>query len=269
VPRIRSVKPDLWNDEAVGEISLQARLTFIGLITQADDDGRQKGSPKLVRSLLFPYDDFTVPEVSGWLRELSGKGLIVQYEVGGKQFIELPSWHSHQKISHPTESALPSRSEADSVKAPEDSGDDPEASTLIGRDRRGEEGKGTESPVETADAELSHLLADLVAANDPDGKRPTVSKEWAVEEDRMLRLDERKPAEARRLIEWTQASSFWRKNVRSMPKFREQYGQLYLAAVEEAERKRAQAPEPESRRTSEDYEASRRRHLESKGVKVA
>lgn len=94
--------------------------------------------------------------------------------------------------------------------------------------------------VSATDAPLSHLLADLVAANDPDGKRPTVTQRWATEEDRMLRLDNRKPEEARRLIEWTQADSFWRGNVLSMPRFREQYGRLYQAAVAANQQARGQ-----------------------------
>ena len=84
---------------------------------------------------------------------------------------------------------------------------------------------------------LSELLADLVAENDPDGKRPSISKEWIEAEDRMLRLDCRKPKEAERLIRWTQSDDFWRGNVRSMPTFRRQYGQLYLAAVKDSKKR--------------------------------
>lgn len=94
------------------------------------------------------------------------------------------------------------------------------------------------SVVPTSDAPLSHLLADLVAANDPNGKRPRVTETWAAEEDKLTRLDGRPREEAERLIRWVQADSFWRANCRSMPKFRKQYGQLYANAVAEAEKKR-------------------------------
>jgi hypothetical protein len=107
------------------------------------------------------------------------------------------------------------------------------------------------------DAPLSHLLADLVADNDPDGKRPNVTRRWADEEDRMLRLDGRKPAEAERLIRWTQASSFWRGNVLSMPKFRERYTQLYNAAVEESQKRKGKA-----RNGTSSIDPTRRRQLE-------
>jgi hypothetical protein len=107
----------------------------------------------------------------------------------------------------------------------------------------------TEESPQRADAPLSHLLADLVAENDPNGKRPNVTKRWAEEEDRLIRLDARKPEEAERLIRWTQADSFWRGNVLSMPKFREKYGQLYQAAVEDSQKRNGRrgpaVPRPE------------------------
>lgn len=141
--RIRSVKPDFWDDEAIGEISRDARLLFIGLITQADDDGRLKGSPKLLKGKLLAYDDVTIQEVSGWLAELVESELIISYQVGGRPFIALPSWHKHQRISHKTDSALPSPSEADSADAPESFRKAPED---VYRDKEGigEEGRGEE-----------------------------------------------------------------------------------------------------------------------------
>jgi hypothetical protein len=253
VARIRTVKPDIWKSEQISDVSIEARLTFLGLITQADDYGRMKGSPKLVRSLVFPYDEYTVQNITEWLRELHENDLIRWYTVKGKQFIELPTWGDHQRVSHPTDSVLPSHSEADSADAPQVLPNPPEEPYREGKGREGSR-KGRESAVvPTTDAPLSHLLADLVAANDPNGKRPTVSKAWATEEDRMLRLDERGYLEAERLIRWTQGNSFWRGNVLSMPKFREKYGQLYQAAVDETEKARGGKPQlsPAERRADE------------------
>ncbi len=97
---------------------------------------------------------------------------------------------------------------------------------------QGKEGKKTKKddvPLHTAP--LSHLLAELVAANG--SPRPRVSQEWATEEDRMQRLDGRDPALAEALIRWCQADPFWRANVMSMPKLREKFDQLRLHAARE------------------------------------
>ncbi len=77
---------------------------------------------------------------------------------------------------------------------------------------------------------LCALLADEIQRNDPNGKRPRVTASWVAAEDRMLRLDERNPDEARALIQWCQRDQFWRGNILSMPKFREKYPQLFMAA---------------------------------------
>lgn len=48
-PRIRSIKPEMWQDEDFGLLDPEAQLLFIGLISHADDHGRFKGSAMRVR----------------------------------------------------------------------------------------------------------------------------------------------------------------------------------------------------------------------------
>lgn len=54
--RIRTVKPDLFSDEKLARVSLQARLLYIGLFTEADDQGRLYASAKRLAGALFPHD---------------------------------------------------------------------------------------------------------------------------------------------------------------------------------------------------------------------
>jgi hypothetical protein len=75
---------------------------------------------------------------------------------------------------------------------------------------------------------LCNLLADLVEANG--SRRPKVTATWLTECDRMLRIDKRTPVGIEQVIRWCQADAFWRANVLSMPKLREQYDRLRLAA---------------------------------------
>lgn len=253
--RIRSIKPEIWEDEALAEVSTSARLLFIGLITQADDEGRLPGRTRWIASKIFPYDDDISPQdIEGWVDELHSVGLISYYEVEGRPYIWLCSFGKHQSIDKrwrkesqfppPPQEATPSarRAHAETSSQSEESAQESASPDRTGLDRRGEDRKGGESPLSRADAPLSHLLADLVAENDPNGKRPNVTKRWAEEEDRLLRLDGRKPEEAERLIRWTQNDSFWRGNVLSMPKFREKYGQLYQAAVEDSQKRNGRQP---------------------------
>ncbi len=49
--RIRSIKPEFPQSESMGNVSRDARLTFIQLWTLADDSGRLRGSS---RAFFFP-----------------------------------------------------------------------------------------------------------------------------------------------------------------------------------------------------------------------
>jgi hypothetical protein len=106
-PRIRSLKPEMWHDEAFGALTPQARLLFIGLITMADDEGRLRDLPAAIVGHVFPYDAVPAAKVDRWLQELEHAGLIVRYDVGAHSYIWLRSWAKHQRINRPTPSRLP------------------------------------------------------------------------------------------------------------------------------------------------------------------
>lgn len=105
--RIRTVKPRVWHDEQIIEISRDARLLFIVLITMADDEGRFLASPSVIVGHGYPEDMDALKRIPRWLAELEGTGLVQLY---GKRYGRLPSWDRHQKISHVTPSTIPSPS---------------------------------------------------------------------------------------------------------------------------------------------------------------
>lgn len=118
----------MWSDEALGRCSVPARLLFVGIITQADDVGRFRSAPALLRSAIFPYDDIASREVDEMLAELEREGLIRRYAAKGESFGDLPGWSRHQRVSHPSDSGIPPYNPEDSGVAPEDSGNSPTSS---------------------------------------------------------------------------------------------------------------------------------------------
>lgn len=236
--RIRSLKPEIHQDEAVGILTDAAYRLFTGLITQADDHGRQKGSSRLLASLIWPYQNKPVSEVEEHLTELEDVGLIIRYFHSGQPFIALPTWAEHQRVDNAGKTKIPSPEDADG-KQPESQGS-PDSRNFAANRREpprlaaGEEGikegikeQGVES-AKIADAPLSALLADLIAKNT--SRRPRPSKRWFDAERLLFSRDNRDPAEAERLLRWCQADEFWRGVILSMPKFREKYDQLLLHA---------------------------------------
>lgn len=107
MPRIRTIKPEFPQSESVGRLSRDARLLFILLWTLADDEGRGRAAPALLKGLLYPYDDDALGLIEGWLSELERGGSIRRYDVGSTRYFDIPGWSVHQKIAHPGKSRLP------------------------------------------------------------------------------------------------------------------------------------------------------------------
>ncbi len=106
--RIRSIKPETWTSEALAALPVAARLTFIGLWTYADDEGRGKADARLIRAAIWPLDDDVQPQdVQEHMDALAEAGLILRYCVAGVQYFAIPSWRRHQHPVRPKASKLP------------------------------------------------------------------------------------------------------------------------------------------------------------------
>lgn len=109
-PRIRTIKPECWQDEKVGGLTRDARLLWVGLITLADDEGRFRAMPSLIIGHALPYDDDAHRKLPQWERELESAGLVQFYEVDNVRYGAIPHWHDHQKVNRPNPSKLPAPS---------------------------------------------------------------------------------------------------------------------------------------------------------------
>lgn len=105
--RIRSIKPEFPHSERVGRCSRDARLLFILTWTVADDEGRLRGSPQFLSSVLFPYDKDAAGKIEAWLGELLRAGLMQRYEVDGSTYLSIRNWKEHQRINRPTPARTP------------------------------------------------------------------------------------------------------------------------------------------------------------------
>lgn len=113
--RIRSLKPEFWVSEQVGECSTSARLTFVGMWTFCDDQGVHPAKPKTLKAELFPMDDISSTDVAGWVEELVKAGLVAQFTGrDGERYWHVTGWAKHQKIDKPSFKypAPPTRSNA-------------------------------------------------------------------------------------------------------------------------------------------------------------
>jgi len=111
--RKRMIDPGLWTNEQVNTLSREARLLFIGMVSNADDEGRLHGSARYLKANVFPYDeDLKAGKVGDWRDEVVKVGLALHYQVEGIEYLSLPTWHRHQTINRPYPSSLPSPEQA-------------------------------------------------------------------------------------------------------------------------------------------------------------
>lgn len=105
MPRIRTIKPEIWSDEKISRLEPLTRLVFVGLISIADDRGRLVDNLKSLDGQLFPSTDDSCLEA---LQTLASLGRIERYTSGSEQpLIQITNWHKHQKVDKPSRYSLP------------------------------------------------------------------------------------------------------------------------------------------------------------------
>lgn len=110
MPRIRTVKPEFWEDELLGVMPRDARLLFIATFNMADDEGILRWTPAYIKAQAFMYDDdLTIGDVGKLMQCLTDTGLVFPY-IGGaarQQMAVVVNFRKHQRINRPQKSKLP------------------------------------------------------------------------------------------------------------------------------------------------------------------
>jgi hypothetical protein len=105
--RIRTIKPQFWGSASVAELSFDARLLLVGLISMADDDGRFIASHSAIAGYVFPHDNVQPARLRRWLDEIEGSEIVRLYQVGRIEYGVFPKFRRHQRVDKPQKSPLP------------------------------------------------------------------------------------------------------------------------------------------------------------------
>ncbi len=129
--RKRMISPEIWDNQGFGELSMLAKLLFIGMISQADDDGKGILSAQYLKSRIFPYNELRRADIEKALNEIGqqaspeadgenardGKKVfklsVRFYEADGKSYYMFENWRKWQSICRPIPSKLPNPPLAD------------------------------------------------------------------------------------------------------------------------------------------------------------
>ena len=158
IQRIRTIKPEFFRHEGLfdleQETGLSIRLAFAGLWTCCDREGRFQWRPRVLKTMILPYDTLDFSRV---LDALATRGFLVKYAVGGEEYGLIPSFMRHQVINNresgsqlpaPGQEPLPLQplQSVDACAMREACEDGPCVTPLVHApvEGKGKEGKGTE-----------------------------------------------------------------------------------------------------------------------------
>lgn len=112
--RIRTVKPEMLDDEKVAALPHLAWRLFVSLIMTADDYGNQHGAPAKIRGTAMWATEATDGEVREALARLSRDSLVALYSVRGQAYVSIVGWSKHQRVDKPGRPIVPGPEQADS-----------------------------------------------------------------------------------------------------------------------------------------------------------
>lgn len=151
--RIRTIKPEFFTHAELADLekatNLPIRLSFIGLWCACDREGRFKWDSRRLGVQIMPYDHENFDVV---LDALEQNKFIERYEVEGKTYGFVPSFHRHQVINNrEQESSLPPFQQSD-LFSPDltrvNTGESTRADACQGEGKERKEGKGRKGTVE-------------------------------------------------------------------------------------------------------------------------
>lgn len=100
----RSIPTTLFASPDFFELSSNTtRLILIGIILDADDEGRGSAHPRLLARKL----DQSLEDIEQALEEFAEHGILQCYEIAGRRYYWLCHWHKYQTLSKPTPSLYP------------------------------------------------------------------------------------------------------------------------------------------------------------------
>ena len=85
-----------------GDLGLEAQRIFATLILKADDHGRGRLIPEIIRGDAFlsvpdVFAKVTPKMVMGWIEQIEGEGALIVYEADGQRYYVLTGWNKYQR----------------------------------------------------------------------------------------------------------------------------------------------------------------------------
>jgi hypothetical protein len=97
--RIRTIKPEFFEDESLAKLPPHDRLLFIGIWLIADKNGILEDRPTWIKAKVFPYENGDTVDVSRMLPRLVSGRYLIRYTAEGRNLIAVRNFTKHQRIT--------------------------------------------------------------------------------------------------------------------------------------------------------------------------
>lgn len=97
----RIVRDAILSSERVASLGWPEEVFYRRLMSIVDDFGRYEANPQLLRSRCYPLqtDNVRAADISRWMAACQKAGLILGYEVAGKQYLEVLNFGQQQRTA--------------------------------------------------------------------------------------------------------------------------------------------------------------------------
>lgn len=98
---------EIWENPHFAALNYRQRLMVIGLITNADDQGRLRGHPNRIKSLIFSYSSLSRKTIERDLTRIAENETIMLYPARGQPYIQIINWWQYQRMNWAAPSKYP------------------------------------------------------------------------------------------------------------------------------------------------------------------
>lgn len=108
--------PSIWSSEDFNSLDILGRLVWIGMMSNADDEGIGPAKAVYLKSIIFPYDEcIRVADIDKALNDISTKMSVIFYAHDDREYYYLFRWKQWQKVDKPRQSTFPKLSDRSKI----------------------------------------------------------------------------------------------------------------------------------------------------------
>ena len=108
--RIRSIKPELLEDDKTSSLSDAAWRLFVSLWLLADDYGNARAGGRYLSAMVWQD---TTRDANAPMLELAQLDLVKTYSCKGQPYVSICGWSKHQRVDNAGKPRVPGPSEQD------------------------------------------------------------------------------------------------------------------------------------------------------------